>query len=460
MAIIQRATATATCCSPLSSPLSPRQISTTLCNTSAHPPLWFRLRWAVLHMRCAPAFVANLGASAPEEFDSPNICSFCGGLLEIDSVIQFLFSMPPWSSVMNSSSSRSRNAFTLVELLVVIAIIGILVAMLLPAVQAAREAARRMQCSNNLKQIGIGLHNYHDTYLIFPPSSHWENNGAHIKSLGDNKPNLNENWVIMVLPYMEQQPLYDAFNLKKYITDPENALARGTEIDVMMCPTDTFNRKPFMGSTNGGTNQLGDNWARGNYGANACLGKMHFGTNEPSQSCALEDSYGWRSTEWRGVMGANTSLKIAQITDGTSNTLLVGEMRTGVVSFDMRGVWAMSGGCPSSLWAHGKVGDANGPNPVTPDADDLTACTAVENAVGGANQLTKMGMSCAGGGSRANYQQSARSMHIGGIQVCLADGSVRFVNDYINITRDGAKNSVWDRLNLSQDDGVFSHNEL
>ena len=103
---------------------------------------------------------------------------------------------------------NSRKAFTLVELLVVIAIIGILIALLLPAVQAAREAARRSQCTNNLKQIGIALHNYHDTFKVFPPGGLWYTN-----STG------NANWVrnrgsmlLHILPFVEQQSLYDAFD--------------------------------------------------------------------------------------------------------------------------------------------------------------------------------------------------------------------------------------------------------
>ncbi len=107
-----------------------------------------------------------------------------------------------------SYSTKPRRGFTLVELLVVIAIIGILVALLLPAVQSAREAARRMQCQNHLKQLGLALHNYHDTLGYFPPSSNW---AAIAEVNTKNNANLRANWVISILPYIEQQSLYNSF---------------------------------------------------------------------------------------------------------------------------------------------------------------------------------------------------------------------------------------------------------
>src|SRR5687768_12176095 len=111
-----------------------------------------------------------------------------------------------------------RDAFTLVELLVVIAIIGILVALLLPAVQAAREAARRMSCSNNLKQLGLALHNYHDTYQRLPPGAIWRNpNGTNAPPPQANAENGRDanwgaTWVVMVLPYMEQTALANEYD--------------------------------------------------------------------------------------------------------------------------------------------------------------------------------------------------------------------------------------------------------
>jgi len=340
------------------------------------------------------------------------------------------------------------RGFTLVELLVVITIIGILIALLLPAVQAAREAARRAQCINNLKQIALALHNYHSTYKIFPPSSVWRPGTAdNIQRL--NNPNLSENWVILILPFLEQQALRDAFDLSRYITDPVNERPRGTALSVMLCPSDAYNRTPYNGSQ---YNQ-GANWARGNYAANAALGKMtvngHTGYGG-TESAATDASSGWRHPLIRGVMGANTSVSIDEIRDGTSQTILVGEIRAGVVPIDPRGVWAMSGGCPSALWSHGYIGDANGPNAPYLNADDTNGCSDTRSAVGGAERLAQMGMPCAEG-SRPNYQQAARSMHPGGIHAAMADGSVHFISDYVQTGTSQTNLGVWDRLNLSAD---------
>lgn len=348
-------------------------------------------------------------------------------------------------------AARRRSGFTLVELLVVIAIIGILVALLLPAVQSAREAARRTQCQNNLKQIGLALLNYHSNNSTFPPSSHWPNNGSGIRTT--NNPALAENWVILVLPALEQQNLYNQFDRTKFITDPANAAPRSVLLDVMMCPSDSFNRKPFHGSGSGQTNRLGDNWARGNYAANAALGKMtdtgHGGLGG-AESAALPRSVGWNDHRTRGVMGANSSVSIEKMKDGSSNTILAAEIRAGVVDFDPRGVWAMSGGCPSALWAHGFLGDANGPNAPMMEADDTLACDDIRSRVGGAAALQRMGMPCSSG-SRANYQQAPRSLHSGGVYTVFADGHVKWITDHIELSSSTSYLSVWDRLNASSD---------
>jgi prepilin-type N-terminal cleavage/methylation domain-containing protein len=347
----------------------------------------------------------------------------------------------------------SRDGFTLVELLVVITIIGILIALLLPAVQSARAAARRLQCQNNLKQIALALLNYESQYGIFPPSSHWKPE-THANIHAQSNDQLRENWVILILPMLEQQPLFDSFDLSQPIPADVNAEARATQLDVMTCPSDTYARKAYDGTDY----ERGANWARGTYAANAALGFMsagsHSGVYGGKGDAAFFDSAGWVSRRIRGMMGANTSVTMAEIRDGTSNTIMVGEIRAGVVPIDPRGVWAMSGACPSALWAHGFLGDANGPNAPGANADDTLACDQIRAAVGGASQLNRMGMPCATG-SRPNYQQAARSMHNEGIYAAFADGSVHFISNYVQtglIDDPSVGNlGVWDRLNLSAD---------
>ena len=128
-----------------------------------------------------------------------------------------------------ASFRRNRFAFTLIELLVVIAIIAILIALLLPAVQQAREAARRTQCKNNLHQLGLALHNYHDEYQCFPPAYTVDPDGKPLHS-----------WRTLILPYLEHGPLYATIDLSKPWDDPANKAAYATNIQAYRCPSASF----------------------------------------------------------------------------------------------------------------------------------------------------------------------------------------------------------------------------
>lgn len=342
-----------------------------------------------------------------------------------------------------------RRAFTLVELLVVIAIIGVLVSLLLPAVQAAREAARRAQCQNNIKQLGLALQNYHSAMKIFPASTQYkEGPGVPWRPQSDLSP--LQNWVITILPYIEQQGLHNAFDLKLPISDPRNREPRGTLLPGMLCPSDTYNQT----SKFAGFHALeGDNWARGNFGANGALGFM----NATFRNAAGKDAELWVDARTRGVMGVNVALEIGQITDGTSSTILVGELRAGLSANDRRGVWALGGAAASSLWGHG-TDDSNGPNACTPGADNIMGCGKIEQDVGVATLQAEC-MTCF---PIANEQGTTRSMHPGGVHVCMADGAVRFISEFIDKGTQQEPNPdeyrVWQRLNASGDDQVVDAN--
>ncbi len=152
----------------------------------------------------------------------------------------------------------TARGFSLVELLVVIAIIGILLAMMLPAVQSVRESARRSQCSNNLKQIGVALHTYHAVTRVFPASSIWPSN---VNLSQETVTTMGTNWIIAILPQLDQMPLSQAFNLSSgiYVSNALNATARATSLSVMRCPTDTYAWQPYDGTKYG----LGSNWGAG-----------------------------------------------------------------------------------------------------------------------------------------------------------------------------------------------------
>jgi len=361
-------------------------------------------------------------------------------------------------------TSPSATGFTLVELLVVIAIIGILVALLLPAIQAAREAARRSQCQSNMKNVALAVLNYHDTAKSFPIGMSFD--AAKYRSkVATALAEYGPNWIIRVLPNLEEQATYDLFELKTLPVvinttgttplDERRKLARSTVIPVLLCPTDAYNKTPY----NGKVAPHGDNWARGNYAGNSGNGYIGSGgcaryngdndgisacTAGPDEGGALPADDGWRSTFRRGVMGPNIAVKTSQITDGTTKTILIGEIRAGLTDKDSRGVWAMGHAGASLLARYGSAGDDNGPNTCYPSADD------VYSDICGTSEARDECMACFTGG--AADQATTRSSHVGGVYVAMCDGSVQFVSDDIETSgSDGEWGTPWDFMICSAD---------
>jgi prepilin-type N-terminal cleavage/methylation domain-containing protein/prepilin-type processing-associated H-X9-DG protein len=349
---------------------------------------------------------------------------------------------------LQSPIHRQRIGFTLVELLVVIAIIGILIALLLPAVQAARAAARRAKCQSNIKNVSLAVLNYESARkrapfgMTFPKA--YESSLSQLSYFGAN-------WIINILPFIEEQSTYDTFDMRRPINDPvassRNAIARGTRIPILLCPDDDRNSVMYQGHP---SSSHRGNWARGNYAGNACNAFLIGGCASDDTQCASsEESAGWKSNQRRGVMGPNTSVRIRQITDGTSKTIMLGEIRAGLTEKDARGVWAMGHAGASLLAMFGSGGDANGPNANYPYSDDVYSdvCETPE--------AIAQGMDCWSG---ALFQQATvRSRHSGGAFVAMCDGSARFISDYIETSGSfGNWGSLWDRLIGSADSSVAS----
>ena len=334
---------------------------------------------------------------------------------------------------------RAPGAFTLVELLVVIAIIGILVALLLPAVQAAREAARRANCQSNLKNAALAVLNYEATNKIFPMGTVFH--GPMTLGAGEwavhSNTEFRESWVTAVLPYLEEQGLYDSIDFTVPMKHANNFEQRGAPISVLLCPSDQNNQVKYVGH--------GDNWARGNYAGNVGPGAMHPSPSFGAIPLTGPTSKGWKSQFARGVMGPNVASTIPQITDGTTSTVMLAEIRAGVYSGDPRGSWAFGHAGGNLVTWHGWGGDANGPNQCHPLADDI----ALFNATADTQNL--LAAECMGAHSGGFDQATSRSLHQGGVYVAMCDASVQFVSDDIETTGlTGPCCRAWDHMLTSQ----------
>lgn len=290
-----------------------------------------------------------------------------------------------------------RRAFTLIELLVVIAIIAVLIALLLPAVQQAREAARRSQCKNNLKQVGLALQNYHDSFGTMPPGTVWPS--------GVNSGPRTGGFVIHTLPYFDQATVYNLinFNVSGILWYGNNTTATAAALPMLLCPSD--------GMATGFIVSASQRWSRSNY-----LG-IFSGANSGDMFTAASDN---DSTK-RAVFGMNRGAQIRDIIDGTSNTLIVAEYLTGVTSTEAR----------ASAWSDQSPGTqlfvAQSPNSTVSDVCyDINPASWCTNA-------PALNLPAIGNTTIAAQTATARSRHTGGVHGVMVDGSVRFFSDNINL---------------------------
>ncbi|MBN1912684.1 MAG: DUF1559 domain-containing protein [Pirellulales bacterium] len=323
---------------------------------------------------------------------------------------------------------KRRKGFTLVELLVVIAIIGILVALLLPAIQAARAAARRMTCKSHLRNIALALHNYASSYKRFPPGFHFDLSGTVAIDRA------SWSWTTAVLPYLEQQALYDALGVSDRtlaklfqsaggkgasLTSPEIALLR-QPLAVYRCPSDLFpDQLPralsgvqsyYPEVTSGSARHFDSDYSPTGF--------------EPSTSnyMAVKGLY---DNDWtynirenggnNGVMYMESKIAFKDITDGTSNTFLLGER---------------NGRCLAGTW----IGCRNPPGP---DMWGSYYCLG----------RTSIKLNYPTSGAHNTCTEGFSSDHVGGAHFAMADASVRFIENSISCNNGGISDRHWDPKN-------------
>lgn len=318
---------------------------------------------------------------------------------------------------MARSCSVRRSAFTLVELLVVIAIIGVLVALLLPAVQAAREAGRRMSCQNHIRQWALAMQNMHDAKKTLPEA---------------NRPLPKRRvWVVYTWPYVENQSLAATFDQTKHFFEPPNSSPNSLDgaytktAPIYYCPSD----RP-------GAMWRGDqHWrARGNYNLNwGHYRYPHDQTIEQMQASGKSVGLAPFGDKEITQRGDGRTSSFAEFTDGTSNTMLLSEVvfPNADEDFDIRGDW-LNDDQPCTMYMTINTPNSSNadvspfvPNPLDPDDPPYT------NA------------------GSANSHKAARSRHTGGVNVAFADGSVRMVEDGVDIV-------VWQAMGTMNGEEVVS----
>ncbi len=294
----------------------------------------------------------------------------------------------------SAATHRQRIAFTLIELLVVIAIIAVLIGLLLPAVQKVRESAARTECQNNLKNIGLGIHNYHDTNKQLPPGG--------ISGACCTSPSFG-NWAIYILPYIEQENLFRLYNDNLSNEDPANAAVRVARVKIYECPSDLNAGRVEKPASGPGS---GLDYVHSSYRAVSGRSDGSNFLDDPTVTGTIRN---WRGPLHHYLSKTEKRETLASMPDGTSNTLMVGEYHT--LTNTRRG----------TFWAYtytAFAASSTQPNSATLLAD--------YDACGGSNPC----------------KRSFGSLHTGGINFVSCDGSVRLIPNTVDVAVFAAMGSI------------------
>jgi prepilin-type N-terminal cleavage/methylation domain-containing protein/prepilin-type processing-associated H-X9-DG protein len=331
------------------------------------------------------------------------------------------------------STYRARSAFSLVELLVVIAIMGVLISLLLPAVQAARESARRVQCVNNLRQIGIASQNYEAAHKLLPPSTSFTPIEKTFQQttypVVDHQSSVRFNWAILLLPFLEQQQLFDQFDFAKTLFEQPNE-PQAQFVSALQCPSDQAYLRYFGDELV----TYGKQFAKGNYAAYVSPYHIDQQLVHPGAIIA-------------------TGQPLSQIEDGTSHTIAFSEVRTLDSLSDERGAWALawagasilsfdmhqlcpSGGsiCPdvrTFLANPISLGHTQIPNSQNPIYDTLLICDE-QTKLQADLEAMPCGKWIGKFGTAGFYSASPRSLHAGGVNIAYVDGHTEFITDEVD----------------------------
>ncbi len=360
--------------------------------------------------------------------------------IEINTLNQQRIAINGLKQIKGPNRPNRHKGFTLIELLVVIAIIAILVSLLLPAVQQAREAARRTQCKNNLKQLGLALHNYHDVHSVFPAGYYsWPTRDGMGPDFAEIDPQTWDagpgwGWGTALLPFLDQVNLAAQMPSESMLWDSQNAAAISTKLPMFLCPSSSGSEEAFeVQDETGNALQIG--------GATVSLGRSHYVANHGQESCWGECGAQSTTTVFTdirtgvtetvtvngdvsvvadGPFYRNSKTRFRDITDGTTNTIFLGEHTSSLSDKTWVGV------VPGAFTRPNITSPENGP-------DAAATLTLVHSGPsGGELDITGFPIIHPVNFPTLHVGQMV-SEHVGGGQVCLADGSVRFLSENIDL---------------------------